>query len=434
MPESSFSTSRLSILSHLLRVRAALFPEQDQLPTPIWVIFSVQVVNRMGDFVAPFITLLFTRKIGLPESAVGALVTATALTGMVGNLAAGKLCDHFGRKRILGTALFFVGILNGACGFLEPGLPTAFILVFAGFFQGAVRPTVAAMLADLAPAEKRRQAWSLNYLGINIGAAVGPMMAGLLFERNLPWLFWGDALTTFAAIGLLLAFIPETVPDPERLRRSLEGAGPAAERAEHGSAVAAFFRRPVLVGYCAIILFTNFIYAQTHFGMPLYTQHAFGADGARIFGLLISCNGLVVLLCTNLVLRLTIRVPALVGMALGAVFYAAGFAGYMFPLPLPALFATTALWTFGEILAVTNGGAWVASRTPMNFRGRFQAIQHLITGTGSMLSPLIGGFIVQAAGVPFLWGVVVALSVACAFAFRALHLRDEAEQAAAGGV
>lgn len=428
MSEIGVPSPRNGGLALLLRLRDAAFHEQSQLPAPIWVIFSVQIVNRMGDFVAPFITLLFTRKIGLPESTVGALVTATALTGMIGNLAAGKFCDHFGRKKILASALFSVAVLNGACGFMEPGMTTAFVLVAAGFFQGAVRPTVAAMLADLAPAEQRRQAWSLNYLGINIGASIGPMMAGFLFERNLPWLFWGDALSTFAAIGLLLVFIPETKPDAERVRRSLDGAGPASERAEEGSALRAFFRRPVLVGYCAIILASNFIYAQTHFGLPLYTQRVFGEDGAKTFGLLISCNGLTVLLCTNLALRLTRSVPPLMGMALGSAFYALGFAGYVFALPLPVLFATTVLWTFGEILAVTNGGAWVASRTPMNFRGRFQSIQHLITGTGSMLSPLLGGFIVEAAGVSFLWAVIAALSLLCALAFRSLHVADKAAE------
>jgi MFS family permease len=420
IPKTPASAARL--------LRGILFAEQDKLPVSIWVIFAVQVVNRIGDFVAPFLTLLFTRKMGLSASTVGLLVTATAATGMAGNLVAGKLCDHFGRKKILAAALFFVAVLNGSCGFFTPGATTAAVLVAAGFFQGSIRPAISAMLADSAPADRRRQAWSLSYLGINIGASIGPLLAGLLFERNLPWLFWGDALSTFAAIGLLLAFIPETKPDASRVARSLEGdgTGPAAERAEEGSALGAFFRRPVLVGYSVVLFFSNFIYGQTHFCLPLYTQRLFGEGGAEAFGLIISCNGLVVLLFTNLVLRATRRVPALAAMAASSLLYAVGFAGYIFKAPLPFLLAATAVWTIGEILSVTNGGAWVASRTPMNFRGRFQSIQYAVAAAGAMLSPLLGGFIVERTSVFFLWGIVSATALLCALAFRALKIRDEA--------
>ena len=410
----------------VLRLRAALFPDQDRLPAPIWIIFSVQVVNRIGDFVAPFLTLLFTRKIGLAESTVGLLVTATAVSGLFGNLAAGKLCDRFGRKRILVAALSAVAVLNGSCGFFEPGMATAYVLIVSGFFLGAVRPSIAAMLADLSVADQRRQAWSLNYLGINIGASIGPLLAGFLFERNLPWLFWGDALSTLAAVGLLLAFIPETAPDASCVERSLDdGDELSAERAETGTVLRAFFRRPVLVGYFAVSLFSNFAYGQVHFGLPLYSQRVFGEGGATMFGFLISWNGVVVLLCTNVVLRLTKRVPALASMAIASFFYAVGFGVFMFQCSLPVLLAATTAWTIGEILFATNGGAWVASRTPMNFRGRFQAVHHAVGAAGAMLSPLLGGLVVERTGVFVLWALVSAIAALCALAYRVLHYRDQ---------
>ena len=41
---------------------------------------------------------------------------------------------------------------------------------------------------DLCPADQRKEGFSLSYLGVNLGVAIGPMCAGLLFERHLPWL------------------------------------------------------------------------------------------------------------------------------------------------------------------------------------------------------------------------------------------------------
>lgn len=60
-----------------------------------------------------------------------------------------------------------------------------------------------AMVADILPPEKRQTGYALEYLGINIGVALGPLLAGMLFKRMLPLLFIGDAITSFIAVFLV---------------------------------------------------------------------------------------------------------------------------------------------------------------------------------------------------------------------------------------
>jgi len=43
--------------------------------------------------------------------------------------------------------------------------------------------------------ETRRAAFSLSYLGVNIGVALGPLMAGWLFTHTLSWMFWLDGVS-----------------------------------------------------------------------------------------------------------------------------------------------------------------------------------------------------------------------------------------------
>lgn len=74
-----------------------------------------------------------------------------------------------------------------------------------------------AMVADILPPEKRQTGYALQYLGINLGVALGPLVAGVLFNKLLPLLFIGDAITSFIALYLVAANIEET--DPSRPRR-----------------------------------------------------------------------------------------------------------------------------------------------------------------------------------------------------------------------
>jgi MFS family permease len=164
------------------------------LPRSIWAIFFIQVIMRGGDFVIPFLTLFLTRKLGLDSAAAGLWVTATFVTGLLGTSVAGKVGDHLGQRRVLAACMVGTALLFGLCGFLPPSLLIPWILVVASFFQGSMRPVILATILDLCPPERRKESFSLSYLGINLGVAVGPMAAGFLFEKHLPWVFFGNNL------------------------------------------------------------------------------------------------------------------------------------------------------------------------------------------------------------------------------------------------
>ena len=157
---------------------SALLSPYRRLPRTMWVLFFVQVINRMGDFVAPFLTLLLTRKLGLSDSAAGAWVTVTVVSSLAGIMVSGRMSDHLGRKPVLAAGMALSAALIGIAGFCVADFRVVWILIAMSFFQGMVRPSISALIADLTAPDERKDAYALNYLGINIGVAAGPMIAG----------------------------------------------------------------------------------------------------------------------------------------------------------------------------------------------------------------------------------------------------------------
>ena len=153
------------------------------------------------------------------------------------------------------------------------------------FFGGFLRPAMDAMVADILPPEKRQTGYALEYLGINIGVALGPLLAGMLFKRMLPLLFIGDAITSFIAVFLVATNIEETSTIQSAKKVYLE-----TEKEEKKNAFLALLERPKLLVFFLVYIIFSIIYTQHRFSLPLTMNDIFGDDGTQKFSLLMSTN------------------------------------------------------------------------------------------------------------------------------------------------
>lgn len=390
------------------------------LPLPVYVLFVSRIIDRMGDFVRYFLTLYLTRILGFPPQTVGLIVTGAAVAGMAGGLISGRLADRLGRKNVmLGSQLLSAAVLS-VCGFSPDASWLPLALISSQFFFGAARPASQALVTDITPVEDRRKAFSLLYFGINIGVSLGPIVAGFLFENHRRWIFWGDALTTLTGV-LLVAFLVHEPPAAEVHR------GGFREDADDSGAVRAFWKRQILFWFVMVNVVINFVYAQTHFALPLLMDGLFEKSSARNFGYLMSVNAVSVLVFTPVLLHFFGHSRPGRNMVWGALCYAVGFGALAFvPAMMSWILLTTVIWTLGEIIFATNSGMFTAAYTPMNQRGRFASFEHLASGFGSVMAPLAAGYLTVHLGSRGVWIPILLLSFLIMGALAILDRRDRA--------
>jgi MFS family permease len=356
------------------------------LPREIYVIFFSRMINAAGLFIFPLFTLILTQKVGLTPSEAGVWLTLMGVVIVPANLIGGKLTDLIGRKKIIVFGQSMGGILFFLCGFLEPGMSQIYLILVACFFFGISDPANLSIIADLTTPDNREAAYALSYMGFNLGFAIGPVIGGLLFNRFYAWIFWGDALTLFISVALVMVFIRETyqrgepvMVDPER----------KLEVGQSGSILAVILQRPVLLIFSSILLFYNFSYAQWHYLLPIQLETLYPAQGATSFGILASLNGLVVLIFTPVLTSVLKPYPALRRVALGGFLYLIGFGTFAF-VERRLLFALgCAIFTLGEITITISYMPFIANRTPVTHRGRMNAVLPLVMGIGYTAGPVI---------------------------------------------
>ncbi|MGC4121453.1 MAG: MFS transporter [Myxococcales bacterium] len=392
------------------------------LPRPIWALFVGNVVNYAGNFVWPLLTLLLTDRLGLSAAVAGVYVSLAVFAYMPGTALGGRLADRYGRKRVFVLSRAASALLLVPCALFEPSLTLVWLIIASRTLTAAADPALSAMAADLASGERRAKAISLLYLGLNLGFAVGPLLAGLLYRDHLPWIFLGNALATFGSALVVLFFVPETLGHDR-------GKEPDAERPIEGSLWSVARARPQLLPLGVALVLLSVTYVQSSFSLPLEARLLLGDEaGPRAYGVAMGVNGLAVVLATFLTARLTY--PSLLQIAFGGALYAVGFGAVGLVQGVPGLIATTIVWSFGEVLVANHWRIYVSDQSPSSHRARLQGLMSLVVGAGFILGPLLAGSLIETFGLSSVWlGCLVAAGSGSAL-LAAYHMRRQRQAAA----
>jgi len=139
--------------------------------------------------------------------AVGVVIGAYAVTGLLLRPVAGRIADRRGRKPALLAGSLIVA-LSGFLYLLPLGVPGLIIARLAlGAGEGTVFTAGSAWIVDLAPPQRRGRVIGLYGLAVWAGLSLGPLVGELLLQASgysLVWLFAAASPLIGAAIAARL--------------------------------------------------------------------------------------------------------------------------------------------------------------------------------------------------------------------------------------
>jgi MFS family permease len=344
------------------------------LPGPVWILCAGSFVNRFGSFVAVFL-VLYLREKGYSIAEAGFVVSLYGAGNVMAAAVGGLVADRLGRRNAIAISMFSSAATLLALSQADEIALIGALTVLAGLTGEMYRPASAALLADLVPAGQRLPAFALNRLAINLGFAAGPAIAGLLADRSFTYLFVGDALTSIVFGVLALAALPEGV----RTRRGDE---------RRGEGIRTIARDRAFLFFLVSSILGAFVYFQANATFPLQITES-GFSNAD-YGLLISLNGLAIVVLELPLTSITQRTPTIPTLALGSLLVGLGFALNAWAETLAAFAVTVFIWTIGEIVYAPVASAYVADIAPTHLRGRYQGAWDLTWGLAFMLGPGLG--------------------------------------------
>ena len=352
-------------------------------------------VNRTGLVVLPFLALYMSGPRAFSVAQATAAVSIYGAGAFAGGFVGGWLSDRVGRRPVLLASLGGAALPMAGIPFVA-SYAAVLALVFAfGVLSEMYRPAVSAAVADLVPEARQPRAYAIVYWAINLGAAVGPALGGLIAERSYTGLFVLEGVSLFAYAAIVLVSVPETRP---AVAEGMVRPGIDLRPVARDGALAALAVVVLLVGIGFYQLFTS---------LPL----AMEADGLseRYFGFVVTVNGALIVLIGLPVAawvgdRAT-RWPVPVAVALVAI-------GLAFQIPahtFGAYAACAIIWTLGEMAFLPVVPTLVSKLAPTDLRGSYQGVYHASWGLAKMLGPALGGLVFAGYGSSALWGGAAAL-------------------------
>ncbi|MFJ4779431.1 MDR family MFS transporter [Streptomyces sp. NPDC088762] len=382
-------------------VRRAARESVSGLPRAFWWLWTSTLVNRLGAFVATFLTLYLTVDRGYSASFAGLVVALHGLGGVISSLVAGVMTDRLGRRPTLMAAQASTAFSVALLGFMEHPATIAAVALLVGMTSNASRPAVQAMMADIVRPEDRVRAFALNYWAINLGFAVSATVAGFVAQYSYLAGFLGEAALTLVCAVLVYVKLPESRPEK----------GDAAQvAAEAEISLGTVLRDGRYMGVVGLSFLISLIFMQGSFGLPLAMGSAGFSTGD--YGLVIAVNGVLIVLLQIPVTRFIEHRDPQKLLVVSALLAGYGFGLTAFGGSIGVLALTVCVWTLAEIINSPTQMSLVARLSPLHGRGRYQGMYTMSWAVASLVAPLLAGAVIDRFGAGWLWGTTALLGTA----------------------
>ena len=345
-----------------------------------------------------FLGIYFVREAGIALAIVGAaFFCENLLRGLLAPFF-GALSDRTGRRPlILGASLLTAAVLP--CFLLVHGPLALFGWSLAmGVASAVSMPVGAALLLDLAPADRRQSVLAVNYTVVSVAYTLAVTPAGYVAEQGY------GVLAALSAGSYLLV--------PVLYLFGLRGPLPI-ERTSSGEGIykgtAFVFRDKVLIGFAAIAFVFPF-----SMGLVVYASPLFAADrglGEGFIGLVLGLNSVIVALFAVPVATRMEQAGPFRWLGVAALLVAAALACFgAVPHAGAAFVAGTVVFSFGELLFSSAVPAAVARLAPPGRRGAYQGAWTLVSSVSMGSALFVSGLLRDATGWNGAWILYAAMA------------------------
>lgn len=377
------------------------------LPKEIYVLAFGKIMTSMGALIWPMLTLIMSEKLNLNGQTIGMYMMMFSMFMGPFYLLGGKLADKYNKKHIIVTFDLIGNSLYFVCAVLPISMTTLYLLAIASVFQSMEQPAYDALIADLTTYKDRERAYSLNYLAMNLGLVMAPMLGGMLFNNYLNLSFFINGLADISSTLLLLIFI-KNVKNTVRDNKAMN----EYEKGEEGSIFKVFSQRKLFFLLFVISGIAALIYNQFNFLMPLHMEEAFRGTGAFKFGILASINAVVVVIGTPIVTKKFSGVTDVRIMYFGQLLESVGLAFFIFVNRYFVIAVVgIIIFTTGEIFGSISKTPYLTKRIPETHRGRVLSITNSCAGLIGILSNYVIGILIDYYTFHTVWIIIAAIGV-----------------------
>lgn len=399
-----------------------MFKQYKGLRKELYILFIGRMMTNLGSMIWPMLTLILNKKLGMSASEVANCMLVFSILALPVALLGGKLTDKLNKKNIIVACDIVSVFCYILCGLLPLSFYSIIIMVIAALFQTVEWPAYDALVADFTLPSDRQRAYSLSYLGSNVGLMLSPTIGGLLFNNYLNVAFIINGLAILSSTLLIFFLIKDTSKETSEEDINIY----ENELSNDTNSIGYIFSNRVLRTYLFASVIYHVVYSPYSFLIPLEMGNRYGEYGSILYGTMSSVNCITVVVFTSILTKLLNKIFDTHTLILGMFQILFGLIIFKLLIIYPvAVYISIIIFTIGEIVDTLGASPFVSKRIPANYRGRITAIFTVIYNVATSVFIKILGVVYDKSGSDGAWGVVYIIGVIGVIAFIYLSIIDK---------
>lgn len=372
---------------------------RDGFRPSFWVANFTELFERLAYYGPQAVLAIYLHEhLGLSTEQASWLIGYYGFVVWFMPIVGGALADRFGFRNTLAGAFFMLAIGNFLLGSLSApwmaGVRNALplfglmhlLMLIPAMGPAVVKPVVVGTTARAADENVRTVGYSIYYTVVNIGAAIGPILASVIRRTvGVENVFRVSAAVTLAMAVVTLLFYKE----PEQ-----EGEGTQVR------SIAQSFKNLVRVlgdvrFVTFLVIFSGFwvVFWQQYISLPLYVRTYVNPD-ANIDGLLAVEAGTVIA-TTFIVNYLTRKIPPFIAIIAGVLISSLSWLFLTAGSGTPFIVAALIVLALGEVVQAPRYYEYISRLAPPGQQGLFMGYAFLPIGIGYLIAGPTSGFLLR---------------------------------------
>ncbi|NEP89971.1 MAG: MFS transporter [Okeania sp. SIO2C2] len=376
-----------------------LFPNLDR---QILILAMGRLLSQTGTgFTLFYAPIFFVNQVGLSTTSVGIALSSAQISGIIARFLGGSFSDSqfFGRRITLLLSLIISALASIVMAIANNFYIVAIGNLLLGLGTGLYWPAMEAIVADLAVATERKEAYAVTRLADNLGLQLGIISGGIVVNSTGAYraLFIVDSISFLIFAGVIYLAVKETYK-PVKLKLKIE-----TERKKNTNGWLLALSDRNLIIFVMVNVFFTFYISQIHSTIPLYLNNfVSGNFSPLIISYIFTVHTALTVIFQLPVARKLRNFSHPQALIISAILWGLGFLviGIAGIIEIGNILLTTlalSLFAIAIISYTPSASALVADLAPESLRGIYLAINAQCWAIGYLIGPLLGGLVLDRA-------------------------------------
>jgi MFS family permease len=393
-------------------VRAYLRSLNPQLPRDVWILQAGGLANMFGNgVIGPFLIIYLHNVRGISLGIAGLIVASSSAAALCSGFVGGALSDRLGPRAVLSGALLVMAVGFALFPLIRAPWHAFLLNMLVGVGSGSFWPSQSTLLSSLTPPNRRHTAFAQQRMTMNLGIALGGLVAGAIARTDNPSTFTVLFLlntVTFVVFVVVLRLLPSV-----RVREDHHEPGRYAD----------VVRNPTFMSYIVLnVIFIGAGIAVMSELLPPFAKNTAHVSDPAI-GVLWFVSAAVVALAQLPIVKLAegrrrMRGLALMGLIWAGTFLAVTAGGkWLTGMQAAVVFGVAVgVFALGQCLHGAIYAPLVVDLAEPRMLGRYMAFSSSSWQIGWLVGPAAGGFALQHKPLALWPGVAVICLLAAGYA------------------